>query len=1241
MKLCGVPKRTNTDAYLKSELIEMVFEKMENGKFKNLSKSDVRKMKLSELCELLKLKVTSKSSKPSKPSKSKRKEEQKQDRVCTPRKVKEYPNAYSKKELQELALSKLRLPITTTKKMRIEELCKELNIDYINVPVKNPKKKQKIEPEPPSSISTLSSAEEEDEEEEEEDEKCIRKSKLKLLDHQRKVVKFVNRKKTRGLLVVHSVGSGKTLTAVTVSQCFLEKYPKSKVIVVTPTSLQKNFKKELQAYGVKNTDNYEFYTIQSFTMASKKGKINCNNKLLILDEAHNVRTYVRESIVKDKKDPTKTIKKQVGINAAELMKCTANCKKVLLLTATPMVNSPHDLLNLIAMIEGDINPIKKGAFNRLSPESLIDYLKCKVSVFNPGKNEYDKYYPRKEEEELFIRMTPEYQKKYLEVKDETIGSEDRINLFGGTQGLVYFYNGVRRATNNLEERNSPKVNRIMKVIQENPDSKFLIFSHFIEAGNKLLSKRLDDKNIPYLHIDGSMSKKQRDDVVKKYNSGESKILIISKAGGEGLDLKNTNFVFIMEPAWNESTIQQVIGRAVRYKSHHSLPKKDRVVKIYKLYMIQPHEAEHIDEICDKYLRKSPDEDVLSVDLYMRNLSAIKQQRIDKFLQKLAKISIENIDCDKPIKYNDPNFKEFYEKMDIEDLDIEDEDEDKPKKSKRKSKQKDEELVPPSSKKQKKAISELEEDILPESSEELVPPSSKKQKKAISELEEDILPESSEELVPPSSKKQKKPISELEEDILPESSEELVPPSSKKQKKPVSELEEDILPESSEELVPPSSKKQKKPISGDEDILLESSELVPPSSKKQKKPISDDEDILLESSELVPPSSKKQKKPISYDEEELVPPSPKKKKKSKKAISDDEEELVPPSPKKKKKSKKAISDDEEELVPPSPKKKKKSKKAISDDEEELVPPSSKKKQKKHISDAYEYVKSEVEPKYKVGKFLGEGMSSIVFEGYDKNGNKVAVKYFKNKGDTSREYIILNKLGELYGEFGKNNNIWIIKYCGDSLQELIDKGFYTKKDIPSIFKMGLEAIYRFHKKTGNVHCDIKPDNICVKDDRKSFELMDYGNANSIPKYNNDASIFLKSKYKGKYSGKSFYELFKEKVPLDYFLPSVHGNFVWSLRSSFQKKSFGMTTADDIEAYILSLWNIFDKDYKLRLIYSKNKNQTERKSVNDEILEFRLNPANCPYPILRDALTEIRKDYSISVQELCKNLNLKCKL
>ena len=1048
-KLCGVKKTKYIDAYLKYELLDMLYKKMQKGMFKDITKTQARNMTISDLCKLLKIKVTEKINNDD--------DNKEEERICTPRRVKEYPNAYSKTELAKMALEKRLASSSESKKLNIKSLCKILKIRYVDVPVKNPKKKRD------TPIISSDSEDSEDESKESDENqsilssdikshiknskelKCISDSKLKLKNHQKIVVNFLNKDDNKGLLVLHPVGTGKTLTAATVSQCFLKKNPKSKVIIVTPTSLQGNFKKALVSdYGVDNLDRYEFYTIQAFTIASKKGKIKCNDKLLILDEAHNIRTKI-----------INTKKRQGGVNAIELLKCASDSKKVLLLSATPSINKPNDMINLFAMIDGKVNPISGFEFYKINqnPKSLIKYLKCKVSIYSPSKEEVLSSFPLKNEEEIFIKMNKSYYSKYIEVLDNKIGEQHRYDLFGGSKDLIPFYNGVRRAANNLEEKNSPKVNWIMKQILENRNSKFLIFSHFLEAGIELLSKRLKDEDIKFECINGSMNKNKRDSAVFNYNKGKNKILLISKAGGEGLDLKETNFVIIMEPTWNEAASEQVIGRAVRMGSHSNLPKDKRIVNIYRLYMIQPKENVYLDDILDNHMLKSPHEDILSVDIYLRNLAFHKQQKINSFLQKLEKVSIEKIECDKKLDLNDPYFDIFFDK-----------------KVKSKS---------------LRNISDSDE----ESENESILSSDESDSESI--------------------------------------------------------------------------------ISSDEE--------------------SDDESI------------------ISSDESD-----------DKSIISSDESD-----------DESIISSDESDMI---------YKKTDQDEYDE-------KSIGTQISKISDIIKSKLKvTKYKLTKFLGKGVNSTVFEGIDDKGNKVAIKYMISS--IASEEIALNKLRELYMKLDKN--IWIIKYCGRTLLEVLNNPKFSKlkNNKKKVFQLGLEAIHRFYKKTGYIHSDIKLDNICVKEDSNGkvmFDLMDYSNISVADKKNmiNDASIYLKAKYKKKNIGKSFYQLFKDNISLDQYLPPIYGNAFWSFRASFEKYNFHMTLADDIESLILSLWNYYDNDYPLLKMYKKATNLKHRRDIVKEILEFRLNPENCPIPIFKEALLEIRKNYSITVPDLCKKLNLDCDL
>jgi hypothetical protein len=73
-------------------------------------------------------------------------------------------------------------------------------------------------------------------------------------------------------------------------------------------------------------------------------------------------------------------------------------------------------------------------------------------------------------------------------------------------------------------------------------------------------------------LEGYDSKNRHGEVVK--------VLLITGAGAEGLNLQNVRQVHIFDPYWNRVRLEQVYGRAIRYCSHAYLPQEEREVKRY-------------------------------------------------------------------------------------------------------------------------------------------------------------------------------------------------------------------------------------------------------------------------------------------------------------------------------------------------------------------------------------------------------------------------------------------------------------------------------------------------------------------------------------------------------------------------------------------------------------------------------------------------------------------------------------
>jgi superfamily II DNA or RNA helicase len=442
---------------------------------------------------------------------------------------------------------------------------------------------------------------------------------LKLKRHQLSISNQLAR--NRGVIAVHSVGTGKTLAAISTAQCLLNKNMIKRVIVVTPTSLQKNFIKQSIQYGLsqKQIDtNYVFYTIQGITNAIDNKNINNPaNCLIIIDEAHNLRTLN-------------------GSRFNAIYNYAKKAHKVLLLTATPLINYSSDIINLISLTSGN-KPISIYSFEAMMKnKDRTEFKKYIKNIFNfylKKSSTKNSNFPSKKIIDIFLPMSHSYLNIYKKIEK---GEASKISDFSG-KNLHVFYNGLRRASNIIEDK-SDKVNWIKKKIISEPNVKYLIFSHFINMGIVPVMKWLDSVKIPYAHITGDLTITEREDAVIKYNSDKIKILFISKAGSEGLDLKSTRYIIIMESTWNENSIEQIIGRGVRYKSHVALPKSKHKVTIYRLYTIKPEEYEHLNKIKKNHLLKLNKKIMMSVDFYLRNYSWTKQQKLDIFQKLLIKYS---------------------------------------------------------------------------------------------------------------------------------------------------------------------------------------------------------------------------------------------------------------------------------------------------------------------------------------------------------------------------------------------------------------------------------------------------------------------------------------------------------------------------------------------------------------------------------------------------------------------------
>lgn len=443
---------------------------------------------------------------------------------------------------------------------------------------------------------------------------------FRLRSHQARVVERILDPETKGLLLFFGMGSGKTFASLCAAEALMECGAVRGVVAVMPAGLISNYRKEMAATGATASK----YILTSYESALRNAP-NTEGKLMVLDEAHNIRNPEGRSY---------SVIKEMGNRAA----------KVLLLTGTPVQNFPHEICSILNIIEDDALPPNRQLFEKyFGPDGLeggerMDEISKRIVYYTPPHDSSD--YPELETYEHFVRMSPEQADLHYQAvgslpqRTQPVGNVyDRIRY--GSFNLKFFTD-PRKIANAVKVEGRWKFPKLKEIAERvaraaRRGEKSLLYSFFVERGTDILKSLLDEMRVPNAVISGKQSQAYRTHAVKRYNDDALMALIVSDAGSEGLDLKHTTHVHIAEPTWNEEITSQIIGRARRYKSHT----RDDVypgVKVHRYYSVLPDE----DNV--------PPEDVsianMSADTVIRHISLAKNEVCKAFLKEVIRGSFE-------------------------------------------------------------------------------------------------------------------------------------------------------------------------------------------------------------------------------------------------------------------------------------------------------------------------------------------------------------------------------------------------------------------------------------------------------------------------------------------------------------------------------------------------------------------------------------------------------------------------
>lgn len=436
-----------------------------------------------------------------------------------------------------------------------------------------------------------------------------------------------------GGILADDMGLGKTLQMISVFSAAKAEGQKGTSIVICPSSLVYNWIEELSRFApglsavavagtqkerieiIENIEKYDV-AVTSYDLLKRDISAYENTHFLyqVLDEAQYIKTHTTA--------------------AAKSVKLIQS-KTRFALTGTPIENRLSELWSIFDYLmpgflyryetfkkeletpitkKNDEEAIKR--LKRMTSPFILRRLKSDVLKDLPEKIEEIRYARFSAQQQLIYDGQVLHMKKLLDSQNDEDVRKNKLQILAELTKIRQICCDPSLLLEDYQGESAKRA-ACMDLIKSamEGEHRILLFSQFTSM-LELLENELKDSNISYYKITGSTPKKERMELVQKFNSDKTPVFLISlKAGGTGLNLTGADVVIHYDPWWNIAAQNQATDRAHRIG-------QSKVVSVYKLIAKDSIEEKILQM---QELKKSLADEILTGEL--GNLGSLSKEEI--------------------------------------------------------------------------------------------------------------------------------------------------------------------------------------------------------------------------------------------------------------------------------------------------------------------------------------------------------------------------------------------------------------------------------------------------------------------------------------------------------------------------------------------------------------------------------------------------------------------------------------
>ena len=424
--------------------------------------------------------------------------------------------------------------------------------------------------------------------------------KARLYPYQKEGIRFAV--KAGKAIIADEMGLGKTIQAIAASEIYLREGMADNVLVVCPTSLKYQWKKEIEKFtGGDMTEVMDEHSGQIVPVPkviviegspSKRQRMYTSSTPYKIVSYNTVCNDIREMgrlsvgvLVMDEIQRLKNWDTQISRAARKI-----DSDYAVLLSGTPLENKLEELYANMELVD----QFCLGPYYKFKEEHiLLDQETGKIigyrnlnaigeqireKLLRRTKKGVQLQLPKRSDQYLLVPMTSAQADYHTEFKWELTKILNKYNKFHymseqDRRRLMLLLSQMRMVADStfileqdLKKRQDVKIAEVMNLLDNvfaNGDEKVVIFSEW-ERMARLVAIELEKRGIRFEFLNGSIPAKQRGRLVENFTTlPESRVFISTDAGSTGLNLQVASILINLDLPWNPAVLEQRIARIYR------------------------------------------------------------------------------------------------------------------------------------------------------------------------------------------------------------------------------------------------------------------------------------------------------------------------------------------------------------------------------------------------------------------------------------------------------------------------------------------------------------------------------------------------------------------------------------------------------------------------------------------------------------------------------------------------------